>query len=491
MPSCAAKLSNCHYRKIRRLGSKGIRAVAALAAITFGLSLDQALAQQTHGSQEASPFWSDLWTRKTLLGDMGGWRTKLAQNGITLNLQEQSELFGNVSGGIRTGADYDGLTTMSISVDTEKAFHWAGGTIFASGLQIHGRNFSADYLDNLQTVSGIEADRSTRLWELWYQQAFAQDRTDIKIGQQSIDQEFMVSKFAGLYLNTMMGWPMVPSADLYAGGPAYPLSSLGIRVRTHINSAVTVLAGVFDDNPPGGPFTDDSQLRDGEATGTRFNLNTGALAIAEVQYAANPTPAKNCDNMFCGLPGTYKLGAWYDTASFPDQQFDTMGLSLANPLSNGIPRRDQGNFSVYGVADQIVWRQQGGPRSVGVFLRMMGAPADRNLIDFSLNAGINVKAPFPGRPNDTFGIGYDFAHVSDPAGDLDTDMAFYTGTYYPVRSVEHVIEVTYQYQVAPWWVLQPDFQYVINPGGGILNPDKPTKRIGNEAVFGLRTSVTF
>lgn len=400
-------------------------------------------------------------------------------------------MFGNVTGGIHTGAEYDGLTTMSVSVDTDKAFHWPGGTLFGSALQIHGRNFSADYLDNLQTVSGIEADRSTRLWELWYQQAFWHGKADIKIGQQSIDQEFIVSQYAGLYCNTMMGWPMVPSADLYAGGPAYPLSSLGLRVRAHVNSALTVLGDVFNDNPPGGPFNDDSQLRDGEATGTRFNLNTGALLTAELQYAANRSPAEDCDSMFCGLPGTYKLGAWYDTASFPDQRFDTLGLSLANPLSNGIARNDQGNFSVYAIVDQMVWRERGGPRSVGVFVRGMAAPANRKLIDFGLNAGINVKAPFPGREHDTFGIGYDFAHVSGATSDLDRDIGFFTVTAYPVRSTEHVIEITYQYQVTPWWVLQPDFQYVINPGGGIPNPANKAQRIANEAIFGLRTTVTF
>jgi porin len=32
-----------------------------------------------------------------------------------------------------------------------------------------------------------------------------------------------------------------------------------------------------------------------------------------------------------------------------------------------------------------------------------------------------------------------------------------------------VIEMTYQAQLKPWWVLQPDLQYVINPGGGVLN----------------------
>jgi hypothetical protein len=29
------------------------------------------------------------------------------------------------------------------------------------------------------------------------------------------------------------------------------------------------------------------------------------------------------------------------------------------------------------------------------------------------------------------------------------------------------------------------------PGGGIANPATPGTRIGNEAVFGLRTNVTF
>ena len=81
-----------------------------------------------------------------------------------------------------------------------RAFGWYGGTFNVSALQIHGRNLSADNLLTLQTASGIEADRATRLWELWYQQKFLEeDRLDIKIGQQSLDQEFMVSQNALLF----------------------------------------------------------------------------------------------------------------------------------------------------------------------------------------------------------------------------------------------------------------------------------------------------
>jgi porin len=51
--------------------------------------------------------------------------------------------------------------------------------------------------------------------------------------------------------------------------------------------------------------------------------------------------------------------------------------------------------------------------------------------------------------------------------------------------------LTYQYQVTPWWILQPDFQYVFNPGAGVANPNAPGERVQDEAVFGLRTIITF
>jgi porin len=434
-----------------------------------------------------------FWRRARLLGDLGGVRTRLEDAGISLGLTETSEVLGNLTGGLHRGAAYDGLTTMSLTLDTGKALQWPGGTFNISALQIHGRNLSADNLGSFQTASGIEAARATRLWELWFQQAVWAGKVDLKVGQQSLDQEFMVSQYASLYLNTAMGWPVLPSIDLYAGGPAYPLSSLGVRLRTQPAGPLTVLGGVFDDNPPGGPFTNDAQLRGAEASGTRFNLNTGALLIGEVQYAANQPALENksCTRLMCGLPGTYKLGGWYDTAAFPDQRFDAAGLSLADPASSGIGRMHRGNFSLYGMADQMVWRDREGPRAVGVFARVMGAPADRNLLDWSLNAGVNVKALLPGRDDDTIGVGYGWAHVSGRASDLDRDTGRLTGTASPIRTAEHFIEVTYQCQVAPWWIVQPDLQYVFKPGAGLSNPLDPSRRIGNELILGVRTTVTF
>jgi porin len=58
-----------------------------------------------------------------------------------------------------------------------------------------------------------------------------------------------------------------------------------------------------------------------------------------------------------------------------------------------------------------------------------------------------------------------------------------------VRSSEAVIELMYQAQLKPWWMLQPDLQYVINPGGGVLNSDGSPRR--NAMVIGVRSFINF
>jgi len=383
-------------------------------------------------------------------------------------------LLGNLAGGVKQGATMQGVTTGTLEIDTGKAFGLQGGTFHVSGLQIHGQSLSGPYLDNLQAANGNEAEDTTRLWELWYDQAFLGGKFDIKVGQQSIDNEFMVSQYSGLFVNTMAGWPLIPSDDLYGGGPAYPLASLGVRVQAKPTDNTTVLAGVFDDNPGGGAFDDDAQELD--KNGAKFNLNTGALFIAELQYATK----------IGGMPGTYKIGGWYDSGAFPDQRFGTDGLSLANPASNGNPLMHHGNYSLYAVADQTVWQSSADKaRTLNVFGRIMGAPDDQNLIDFFFNGGVTLTAPLPGRDNDQAGIDFGIGKVSSQAAALDQDSGA------PAQTTEELIELTYQAQVTGWLVVQPDLQYVINPGGGVPDPNDPIHTLRNEFIAGARAVVTF
>ncbi len=101
----------------------------------------------------------------------------------------------------------------------------------------------------LQTLSDIEAPVGVRLWELWYQQKFT-DKFDIKIGEQSLDEEFTIAPTANVFfVSAMSGWPGVPTIDLPGGGPAYPLAALGVRGRAQLTDSVTMLAGVFNGSP--------------------------------------------------------------------------------------------------------------------------------------------------------------------------------------------------------------------------------------------------
>ena len=139
-----------------------------------------------------------------------------------------------------------------------------------------------DNLYSLQTASGIQADRATRLWELWYDQKFGETgRFDIKIGQQSLDQEFMVSQNALIFVNTMFGWAMLPSADMPGGGPAYPLSALGARGRVRVANAWTLVGGVFN----GRPWSGTGDAQEENSSGTAFPLNGGALDDRQLQYS--------------------------------------------------------------------------------------------------------------------------------------------------------------------------------------------------------------
>ena len=71
-------------------------------------------------------------------------------------------------------------------------------------------------------------------------------------------------------------------------------------------------------------------------------------AVGQMVQADQPPPS--------GLPGTYKIGFWYDTGAFPDQALGTDGLSLADPNSNGNPIMHHGNYSLYAVMEATVWQ---------------------------------------------------------------------------------------------------------------------------------------
>ena len=76
---------------------------------------------------------------------------------------------------------------------------------------------------------------------------------------------------------------------------------------------------------------------------------------------------------------------------------------------------------------------------------------------------------------------------------LDRDAVSFSGIDSPIRDYEAAVEITYQAQITPNWMLQPEFQYIVHPGGHVPNPVNTgrSSAIPNTAVLGLRTMVKY
>jgi porin len=404
-------------------------------------------------------------------------RARLESAGISFDVFEQSEVWGNVVGGMRTGADYNGLTTVSLTLDLEKIAGWKGAKIFADTYQIHGIGPSTSLVGNQQLISNIEATPSTKLYMLWLEQQLFDDAINIRIGQEGANDEMMLAPSAALFLNSSFGYPDLLAQNLPSGGPNYPLATPMARVQIKASSELTLVGAIFNGDPAG-PGPGDPQLRD--ASGTAFRLQDPPLMFGEIWYTTGQ------DKNSFTLPAVYKIGAWYHAGSFESPSRDSSGLSLANPLSNGIAARFRGDYAIYGIVDQTLWSPAGAPdRGLSLFILGMVAPDDRNRESAFVEGGINWKGPFSSRPKDVLGLAVAYARTSPSLIALGREQV---GPGFSFAPAETVYEATYNYEVSERLSLQPDLQIVQNPGAALGSETPPLK---NSLTLGLRTKIDF
>lgn len=417
-------------------------------------------------------------------GDPGGVRKRLSQVGITFQFNTLAEYLADVSGGVRRGGAYQGREEAVLDLDMEKLAGWKGLTLHANGFRIDGGGIQANYVGNLLDPSYIEARPTTRLYELWAEQKLFDDKLAIRVGQLGADSDFFISSYANQFVNTTFGFPGILSFDLPSGGPEYPLAALGARVKFEPAKGVTLLYGIYDGDPAG-PGTDDPQVRN--AYGTNFRLEDPPLMFAEGQYAYNQ------DKGGPGLAGTIRLGGWYHAGSFADQRFASDGRLIADPMSSGVGLTHHGDYGLYAVIDQQIWKLPSGEpdKGAGVFARVSGSPSDRNLVDFYADGGIVFSGIVPGRPDDSFGFSAGYLQISGNAHDFDLDTAAFAKTALPARDYEAAFEFNYQAQVIPGWTIDADVQYIVHPGAGGGNPDNPAATIPDALVIGTHTQIKY
>ena len=451
-----------------------LSALVLLAALLSGLASKFAAAEE------------GLFEQDKLTGDWGGTRKTLKDAGIDLGLSYIAETLSSPTGGLKQTPIYQGLLTPSLNLDLEKLVHWPGATFYTDAFQITGRGLSRNAIGNLLAVSTIEALPSTRLHDLWLQQEVLDRQVSLRVGQIALDDEFYISQYSANFINSTFGCPDILSTDLPSGGPCYPFAVPGVRLRGAPTAGLTLSAAVFNGNPaPPGPG--DPQVRN--SSGTNFLIGEGgSLALAELAYSFDVAP-----DLSASLSDA-KFGGWYHTAEFPDLRRDTLGRSLADPTSNGIAALHHGNFGLYMVLDKMLWQPaDAANRGLAGFLRVGGTPGDRNLISLEVDAGMTYKGLLPDRELDLMGVAASYGRIGSAARGLAGDAVRLTGVEQPARDYETVLELTYQLNVAPWWVLQPDLQLIFHPGGHVASPSSAPagQPIPNALVLGIRSTITF
>ncbi|MCJ2083157.1 carbohydrate porin [Methylobacterium sp. J-090] len=409
-------------------------------------------------------------------GDPGGLRAALGARGINLTFLATHEVLGNPSGGVRSGAIHAGKLEGILTVDLGRLAGLDGVTAFANAFRIHDTGGLRDRsFQRLVTVSNIEAYPTTRLSELWLERRWDSGFA-VRIGQLAADGEFLASETGKPFLSN--DWPTITGANLPSGGPAYPLATPGVRLRYDPNADLSALVTVFNGDP--------GDQRVVNRHGTNFRTGDPPLVMAEIQLRRHQEPESR------ELAASLKFGGYRHSGRFDHLRFGADGQRLADPSSTGTARRLRGTSGLYVVADQQLYRpERGGPSSgVSIYARLSGSPSDRNLIDLWADGGVVVAGLVPGRPDDLFGASFIYARISSAARAFDRDRAAFGGSP-PIRTAEATVELSYQMQLVPGWTLQPDLQYVHNPGGGTEHPLHPDKRITGGFVLGLRSTVVY
>src|ERR1700736_6739013 len=168
---------------------------------------------------------------------------------LTTRVNDIAETLSNPTGGMRQLTIYQGLLRASLNLDLEKIATWPGASFYVDGYQISGRGLSKNAIGNLLAVSTIEGLASTRLHDLWLQQEFLDGRASFRLGQIALDDEFYVSQYSAIFVNSTFGCPDLLSTNLPSGGPCYPFAVPGVRVRAAPTTGLTFSAAAFNGNP--------------------------------------------------------------------------------------------------------------------------------------------------------------------------------------------------------------------------------------------------
>lgn len=414
----------------------------------FTLMLLALFSSASSAAEEERPDWNAT----TLMGDWGGSRSSLYDNGITVELTHKSDVLSNTSGGIAHGTVWLMNSEAAVSMDLGKLTGWDGTSAFIQYHVQHGNPSINNYTGSFAGVSNIETGtRTGQFFQAWLQKNIADDSLSVLAGLYAIDSEFYVTDTSGLFLQPPYGMSAEMAQAGQNGPPVFPMGALAVRVK--YTSSGFYLQGALTDGVPGNPLNP-------HGTHIRLDKGDGTLAVAELGY----TP----ENDGTGAISKTAIGLWRYTARASD-------LKEVDALGNLLQRFDQG---AYILAERTLLAEQGNPgQGLSGFVRFGVVNKNVYQADWSGSLGLNYHGLFDGRDDDAAGIAVTTSHASSKY----RDSQFLLGS--ATDSSESVVELTYRAQLQPWLALQPTIQYIRNPNMDAI--------LENAWVMGARVEIGF
>jgi porin len=388
--------------------------------------------------------WIERWIAEPpLSGNWFGARDALNRWGISPSIRYGTDLLASVAGGQQRGKAYAGQLTVEVRADMGRLAGLDGLTFDASMDWASGSDLSHDIGNEFTVAQAFEGDQA-RLTNMFLQQLLSDGRLDLKVGRFSTGADFLTSPIDVSLVNDALNPILFAVQANVPGVTADPNATWGGRVIARPTGALALAAGAFYSDP---------HLDQATANGTEFGISgsAGYFVIGEAGYLVNAEIGA------LGMPGRYRAGGYYDSNQY---------VYLSNP-----GRQQTGNYGFYVMAEQMVYREggPGSPKGLSLFAAFIYAPQERiNVMPWFASAGASYRGLVPGRDRDTaaFALYY---------GGFSRDL--------PGQTYELVLEWTYGIAVGRRITVQPDLQYIINPGG--------LSSIGNAVVLGMQLLVEF
>ena len=390
-----------------------------------------------------------------LMEDWGGLRTKLEESGITPRLMLVTDIAGNPSGGRSQGATQASSVELSLYFDLDRIFGLQGGSVFTSFSQRWGNQLSSSYIGNVFSEQQIYGFETFRVIDVSYQQKLAGDRVELRLGRFAAMDDFLVSPYDfGFMQNAFCGNPFgilldAPGMSAYYGTWA-ALGKVKPTRRSH------VMAAIYDGDPA---------MRETKYHGVDLSMRGPLFVMGEAGYQINGLPGDS------QRLGNYKVGGWYDNSNLTD-------------FESGARKRGSAGF--YGLFDQVLvpFGSAGGNRGFGIFGSVTVA-SDSHIQQLPLffTAGVSARGLFDARPRDAVGLGIATGYFSTELQQAQRD-GLLLGPQGGIQDHETVMELTYRFDLRKSGLfIQPDFQYIIKPGG--------TGRLKNAPVLGVQFGINF